>query len=101
MAQKEESLLFEVSNETREIKVNEPMQVVPVTELNETGIIRYSLEEYMEAHKELVEPKSTLTEVAEPEHESLKITSKIVLSFITKPNSAPVYSQCKIHVTTT
>jgi cell division protein FtsZ len=78
VAQKEESLLFEVSNETREIKVNAPMQVVPVTELNETGIIRYSLEEYMEAHKELVEPKSTLTEVAEPEHESLKITSKIV-----------------------
>lgn len=76
--QKEERLIFELTNETREIKVNEPLQVVPVTELNETGVIRYSLEEYMEVENQLLESKPLLNLVAEPEHESLKITSKIV-----------------------
>ena len=76
--QKEERLIFELTNETKEIKVNMPLQVVPVTELNETGVIRYSLEEYMEVENQLLESKPLLNLVAEPEHESLKITSKIV-----------------------
>jgi cell division protein FtsZ len=37
----------ELTDETRDIKVNEPV-FVPVTELSENGIIKYSLEEYME-----------------------------------------------------
>ena len=76
--QKEERLIFELTNETKEIKVNMPLQVVPVTELNETGVIRYSLEEYMEVENQLLESKPLLNLVADPEHESLKITSKIV-----------------------
>jgi cell division protein FtsZ len=28
-------------NETRDIKVNEPVEFVPVTELSENGIIKY------------------------------------------------------------
>ena len=76
--QNAERLLFDLTNETREIKVNAPLQVVPFTELNETGVIRYSLEEYMEVENQLLESKPTLNQVAETEHESLKITSKIV-----------------------
>jgi cell division protein FtsZ len=38
--------LFELTNETREMKVNQPVQFVPVTELSDNGIIKYSLEEY-------------------------------------------------------
>jgi cell division protein FtsZ len=40
--------IFDLSDETREIKVNEAVQFVPVTELTDKGIIRYSLEEYTE-----------------------------------------------------
>jgi cell division protein FtsZ len=39
---------MELTNETRDIKVNEPVEFVPVTELSENGIIKYSLEEYMD-----------------------------------------------------
>jgi cell division protein FtsZ len=34
------------------MKVNQPVQFVPVTELSDNGIIKYSLEEYMEAEHE-------------------------------------------------
>jgi hypothetical protein len=36
--------IMELTNETRDIKVNEPVEFVPVTELSENGIIKYSLE---------------------------------------------------------
>lgn len=76
---KEERIVFELTNEsTKEIKVNEPVQVVPVTELNESGVIRYSLEEYMELENQLLESKPALNQAAEAENETLKITSKIV-----------------------
>ena len=43
VAQQENKVLFELSNETRNIKVNDPVQFVPVTELSDNGIIKYSL----------------------------------------------------------
>jgi cell division protein FtsZ len=48
--------IIELTNETRDIKVNEPVEFVPVTELSENGIIKYS-EEYMEADVEFVASK--------------------------------------------
>jgi cell division protein FtsZ len=50
-------ILFELTNETRNIKVNDPVQFVPVTELSDKGVIKYSLEEYMEVENELVTSK--------------------------------------------
>ena len=92
--QKEERIIFELTNEiTKDIKVNEPVQVVPVTELNETGVIRYSLEEYMELENQLLESKPLLNQVAEPEQESLKITSKIVEAtpnYLQNQNISPI-----------
>jgi cell division protein FtsZ len=49
---------------TNEIKVNQPVQVVPVTEVNQDGVIRYTLEEEIEL-------------VAEPTFEA-KVEEKIV-----------------------
>lgn len=72
----EDKILFELTNETRDIKVNQPVQVVPMTELNENGVIRYSLEEYMEVENSLLDSKPA-AKVAEPESEELKITMKI------------------------
>ncbi|PKB16025.1 cell division protein FtsZ [Flavobacterium sp. 5] len=51
------SFLFELTNETRNIKVVEPVQFVPVTELSDNGVIKYSLEEYMEVENDFVESK--------------------------------------------
>ncbi|WP_026977049.1 cell division protein FtsZ [Flavobacterium tegetincola] len=72
----EERAIFDLTNETRNIEVNKPVQVVPVTEVNKTGVVRYSLEEYMEVENSLMDSKP-LDKVAEPEREELKITMKV------------------------
>ena len=58
----EKKVLFELTNETRDIKVNEAVQFVPVTELTDKGIIKYSLEEYMEIENDF----STVKVVEKP-----------------------------------
>ncbi|MES2575312.1 MAG: cell division protein FtsZ [Bacteroidota bacterium] len=73
----ETKTLFELTDETRNIKVNEPVQFVPVTELTDKGIIRYSLEEYTEVENALVEAKPVAV-VEEVIPEELNITMKQV-----------------------
>ena len=72
----ENKILFELTNETKNIVVNQPVQVVPMTELNENGVIKYSLEEYMEAENELMNSKPA-AQVSEPISPELDITMKI------------------------
>lgn len=67
-------VLFELSNETREMKVNQPVQFVPVTELSDNGIIKYSLEEYMELENDLTSSKPAAKVVEEVIPEELNIT---------------------------
>jgi cell division protein FtsZ len=69
--------LFELTEETRNIKVNEPVQFIPVTELTDKGIIRYSLEEYTEVESALLDakPVAVVEEVIPAE---LNITMKQV-----------------------
>lgn len=74
----ESKVLFELTNETREIKVNQPVQFVPVTEVSENGIIKYSLEEYMEAENDLVASKPAAKVMEEVVPEELNITMKQV-----------------------
>ena len=75
-APKQDRILFELSNETKEIQVNQPVQVVPMTELNEKGIVRYSLEEYMEVENELVQSKPVAV-VEKPVDKELELTMKV------------------------
>lgn len=71
------NIVFDLSNETMNIEVNQPVQVVPMTELNKDGIIKYSLEEYMEIENDLVDSKQSNTNtVQEPVAEELNITVK-------------------------
>jgi cell division protein FtsZ len=70
--------LFAISDETKNIIVNDPVQFVPVTELNEQGIVKYSLEEYMEVENDLLSSKPTATIVEEKVEESLDIKMKQV-----------------------
>jgi cell division protein FtsZ len=50
---------------------------VPITEVDDKGIVRYSLEEYMEIENSLTESKP-VSKVAEPENEALQLTVKTV-----------------------
>jgi cell division protein FtsZ len=73
----ESRIVFDLS-EANEIVVNEPVQFVPVTELNEGGVIKYSLEEYMELENDLLNSKpAAKTVVEEPIAEELNITMKV------------------------
>ena len=78
IAQVEENkVMFELTNETHDIKVNEAVQFVPVTELTDNGIIKYSLEEYMEVEPDFVaKPVAKTQEVVIPAE--LNITMKQV-----------------------
>ena len=71
----ENKILFELTAETKNIVVHQPVEMVPMTELIENGIIKYSLEEYMEVENELLNSKP-IEIAAEPIAEELKITVK-------------------------
>lgn len=81
VAEQETKILFELSNETRNIKVNDPVQFVPVTELSDNGIVKYSLEEYMEVENELTTSKPIEKVVEDVIPEELNITMKPRVDF--------------------
>ncbi|MDW8849967.1 cell division protein FtsZ [Flavobacterium sp. MMLR14_040] len=74
-------ILFELTNETRNIKVNDPVSFVPVTEVAENGIIKYSLEEYMEVENDLITSKPIEKVVEDIVPEELNITLKPKVDF--------------------
>ena len=79
-------VLFELTNETRNIKVNDPVSFVPVTELSENGVIKYSLEEYMEIENDLITSKPVDKVVEEVIPEELNITMKPRVDFASEPD---------------
>jgi len=84
--QDESRIVFDLSESANNIEVNQPVQFVPMTELNEEGIIKYSLEEYMELENDLLnsKPAAATLIVEEPISEELNITMKV--ETIEKPN---------------
>ena len=72
----ENKVVFELTHdEINAIDVVDPVQFVPVTEVAENGVIRHSLEEYMEVEHDFVASKS-VEKVAEVVPEELNITMK-------------------------
>lgn len=85
-AVEESKIVFDLSESSvNEIVVNEPVQFVPITELNEEGVIKYSLEEYMELEDSLLNSKPAAAIAEEPIAEELNITMKV--ETIEKPAS--------------
>jgi cell division protein FtsZ len=75
----EENKVFaELTNEARDIKVNQPVEFVPVTEVVDKGIIKYSLEEYMEVDDDFRSSKPVAKVVQEVVPAELNITMKQV-----------------------
>lgn len=72
---KESTIVFELTPETRSMEVKDPISVIPVTEVNQNGIIKYSLEDYLEKENELVASKPVEV-VAEPVDQELNFTMK-------------------------
>ncbi|WP_309607747.1 cell division protein FtsZ, partial [Flavobacterium sp.] len=70
-------LLFDLTNEIKEIKVNQAIEFVPLTEVSQNGVIKHSLEEYMEKENQLFEAKKTDL-VVDITPEELNLTMKQV-----------------------
>ncbi|MFT7285032.1 cell division protein FtsZ [Nonlabens sp.] len=80
-----------IRNQLDDIEVTDPINVVPVTEFSDTGVKKYSLEDYMEVEDQLnkakpQEPKKDNV-VAEPE---IKMITKEV-----KPSPVPVKKEVR------
>jgi cell division protein FtsZ len=73
----ENKFVFDLSPETKNIDVKEAIEFIPITEVQENGIIKYSLEEYMEIESDLIGSKPVAA-VQEPVNEELNITIKQV-----------------------
>lgn len=86
IAVQQNEVLFELTNETREIKVNQPVQFVPVTELSDKGVVRYSLEEYMEVENDFIASKPVSKVVEEVIPEEMNITMKQVDTYTSAPS---------------
>ena len=86
VAEQENKIMFELTNETRNIKVNDPVSFVPVTELSDNGIIKYSLEEYMEVENELTASKPVEKVIEDTVPEELNITLKPRVDFASQPD---------------
>jgi cell division protein FtsZ len=95
-AAEETKILFELTNETRNIKVNDPVQFVPVTEVAENGVIKYSLEEYMEVENDLMasKPVEKVVEDVIPAELNIQLKQKVDFAqeadFSTTSNVSPM-----------
>ena len=67
-------LIFDLTNEIKDIKVNEAVEFVPMTEVTQNGVIKHSLEEYMEIENQLFEAKKVENVVVETIPTELNIT---------------------------
>ncbi|MDT0621181.1 cell division protein FtsZ [Croceitalea vernalis] len=62
---KENTIVFDLTDEAREVDVNEYVEVSPVLDFNKEGETRYNLEEYMELETQLTGARS-VAETHEP-----------------------------------
>ncbi len=77
--------LEEEEEDTRNIKVNEAIEIVPVTESSAQGIKRYSLDDYMEMEERLEKSKAPKKE--EPKDETIAFEKKTVAPSPEKENT--------------
>lgn len=71
----ENQVVFSLTDEIKEIEVKEPVSFIPVTEVNQDGIVKYSLEDYLEKENELT-ATAKVEEVKEPVDEELNFSFK-------------------------
>ena len=83
-------LIFDLTNEIKDIRVTEAVEFVPVTEVTQNGVIRHSLEEYMEVESKFAQAKKE-EPVIEKTPEELNITMKQVEPVAQQPIANPTY----------
>ncbi len=87
----ENKIVFNLSDETLDIHVNEPIEFVPITEVNQNGIVKYSLEEYMEMENDLISSKPIENTVETKEIATVDGELDITIKEVAEP-SQPIYA---------
>lgn len=73
-----EKLPYETYEDVKKMQVNDYVELITVTESNETGDIRYTLEDYTEVDAPLNKKQVTLKEIAEEEDYNVIFEKKII-----------------------
>lgn len=75
----EAPIVFDLTDDINEIEVKDAIEIVPVTEANEDGVVKYSLEHYMDMEEQLTNAAATEAqqETAVQEDETLVFERKI------------------------
>ncbi|SDS09866.1 cell division protein FtsZ [Gillisia sp. Hel1_33_143] len=60
-------IVHSLNEDTKKMEVNEPIEIIPVTESSATGVKRYSLDDYMEVEQMLKKSKPAPRKVEEEE----------------------------------
>src|SRR5690606_9611597 len=80
----EHKLSYEDHEEVKKIQVNDYVELITVTESNETGDIRYTLEDYIEVESSMNKKQETLKDIAEEEDYNVVFEKKIIVEDITE-----------------
>jgi len=67
-----------LTKKIEDIEVNGAIEIVPVTEITEAGVKRYSLDDYQEVEDALINAKPSPSVVAEPTEEELVFETKTI-----------------------
>ena len=73
-----ESSLFDLTDEVKKMEVKEAVEMIPVTEVNKSGVVKYSLEDYMKIENELTQSHSKPVIKEEEEPIEMNLTIKKV-----------------------
>ena len=73
-----ESSLFDLTDEVKKMEVKEAVEMIPVTEVNKSGVVKYSLEDYMKIENELTQSHSKPVVKEEEEPFEMNLTIKKV-----------------------
>ena len=73
-----ESSLFDLTDEVKKMEVKEAVKMIPVTEVNKSGVVKYSLEDYMKIENELTQSHSKPVVKEEEEPIEMNLTIKKV-----------------------
>ncbi|MEZ4855691.1 MAG: cell division protein FtsZ [Gelidibacter sp.] len=76
----DEKILFELEDEVKDLKVNDHIEIIPVTEANEKGEKRYALDDFMSYESSMNKTKAKQPEV----EEEIVFEKKVIASEDTK-----------------
>jgi cell division protein FtsZ len=76
----DEKILFELEDEVKDLKVNDHIEIIPVTEANEEGEKRYALDDFMSYESSMNKTKAKQPEV----EEEIVFEKKVIASEETK-----------------